>query len=228
MFLPEFKIYQVLYSRYVHSIIAQPSVANWRCFCRRAGANILARAPVYSFLLRRSLIVCNLSGRPGRQQAPRSFSHSGSLPRRACVCVVLFSFFLSGLLNCKNRNKRPGKVSNAACDPRCLSLQITVFAASSGSEREFALLLFRSLARIRRRRRRVTLNIALFFCLLIKSNDKCFTGAACAALPEQKEYLDSIIVVPLVVALPLIKGKSHTAEIWCVCARVITASALFC
>jgi hypothetical protein len=32
---------------------------------------------------------------------------------------------------------------------------------------------------------------------------------ACAASLEQKEYLDSIIVVPLVVALPLIKGKSH-------------------
>jgi hypothetical protein len=36
-------------------------------------------APVYSFLLRRSLIVCNLSGRPGRQQAPRSFSASPGL-----------------------------------------------------------------------------------------------------------------------------------------------------
>jgi hypothetical protein len=51
---------------------------------------------------------------------------------------------------------------------------------------------------------------------------------ACAAPLEQKEYLDSIIVVPLVVALPLIKAKSHarrSAEIRC--ARVITVAGPF-
>jgi hypothetical protein len=73
----------------VHSIIAQSGVANWRCFCRRAEANILARSPCLLLFIATLSDCLQLERQAGSKHLARSLSLAGP---------VLFCFRFSYLV----------------------------------------------------------------------------------------------------------------------------------